>query len=92
MNTIFKSEKDKKEFLRLFREKTMSGAVSEDVAIEKIMRDFPHFFHQPTEADIVNLSRSELNAEIRQRAGTGVQSNRLADRIFNNVLPTTKTS
>jgi hypothetical protein len=77
--TIFKSEKDKKEFVRAFRKMTMSGAVSEDVAVEKLIRNNPHFFHQPTQDDIVKISRSSLNDAIRERAR---QSNRLFTDLF----------
>jgi hypothetical protein len=68
MNT-FNSEEHKKEFVLAFRKLTMSGAVSQDAAIEKLIRDNPHFFHQPTQDDIVKISHSEMNAEIRKRAG-----------------------
>ncbi len=77
--SIFKTEKDKKEFVAAFRKMTMSGAISGDVAIEKIIRDNPHFFHQPTENDLLQISHSLLNEEIRARAQ---QTNRLADDIF----------
>jgi hypothetical protein len=77
--SIFRTEKDKQEFVRLFRETTMSGAVSEDVAVEKLIRDNPRFFYQPTEADIAKISRSGLNDEIRRRAQ---QTNKLADGFF----------
>ncbi len=77
--TIFKSEKDKKEFVAAFRKMTMSGVVSQDVAIEKLIRDNPNYFHQPTEDDIAKISRSELNDEIRRRAQ---QTNKLADGFF----------
>jgi hypothetical protein len=87
--SIFTDEKNKKEFARIFREKTMSGSISDERAIEIIMRDFPHFFRVPTPDDIAKISRSELNGEIRSRARAGVQSNKLADRIF-NILPTDK--
>jgi hypothetical protein len=88
--SIFRTEKDKEEFVRAFRKMTMSGAINKDVAIEKLIRENPNYFHQPTPDDIVKISRSEMNAEIRQRARAGVQSNRLADGIFANVLPTDK--
>jgi phosphoenolpyruvate synthase/pyruvate phosphate dikinase len=88
--TIFKTEKDKKEFVAAFKKLTMSGAVSEDAAINKILRDYPHYFNQPTPDDIVKTSRAELNSEIRQRARAGLQSDKLADRIFANIQPTDK--
>ncbi len=78
------------EIRTIFRKLIASGVLDSDKAINKIMRDFPHYFHQPTADDIVKISRTALNAEIRQRARAGVQSNRLADRIFNNVPPTDK--
>jgi hypothetical protein len=88
--SIFTDEKNKKEFARIFREKTMSGSISDERAIEIIIRDNPHFFRVPTPDDIAKVSRSELNSEIRRRAGAGLQSSKLADRIFNNIPPTDK--
>jgi hypothetical protein len=88
--SIFTDEKNKKEFARIFREKTMSGSISDERAIEIIIRDNPHFFRVPTDGEIAKISRSELNDEIRARAGAGLQSNKLADRIFSNILPTDK--
>jgi hypothetical protein len=66
--TIFKSEKDKKEFVAAFRQMTMSGAINKDVAIEKLIRNNPHFFHQPTEAELKKISHSAMNDEMRARA------------------------
>jgi hypothetical protein len=86
--TIFKTEKDKKEFVAAFRKLTMSGAVTKDQAIEKLIRKNPNYFHQPTTADIVKISRSEMNSEIRRRARAGVQSNKLSI----DFQPTTKPS
>ncbi len=80
-----------KEVVRIFRKLIASGALDSDKAINKILRDYPHFFRVPTDGEIVKISRSELNDEIRQRARAGVQSNKLADRIFNNIQPTDKT-
>jgi hypothetical protein len=68
--------------VRIFRKLVASGVINRDAAIAKILRDFPQFFHQPTEADIAKISRSEMNAEIRSRARAGVQSNKLADDFF----------
>jgi hypothetical protein len=82
MNTIFKTDAHREEFLRAFKKLTMSGAVTKDAAIEKLIRDNPNYFHQPTADDIVKISRSELNGEIRQRARAGVQSNRATYDIF----------
>jgi hypothetical protein len=85
--SIFRTEKDKQEFVRLFRETTMSGAVSEDVAVEKLIRDNPHFFHQQTEDELKKSFNAAMNDEIRARAR---QSNTLGDGIFANVIPTDK--
>ncbi len=79
--TIIKDE-HRQEVVRIFRKLVASGVINRDAAITKILRDYPHFFHQPTEADIVKIARAEMNDEIRQRARAGVQSNRLADAIF----------
>ncbi len=79
--TIIKDE-HQQEVVRIFRKLIASGVINKDAAIAKITRDFPHFFHQPTEDDIAKISRDELNDSIRQRARAGVQSNKLADRIF----------
>jgi hypothetical protein len=79
--TIIKPE-HQQEVVRIFRKLVASGVINRDAAIVKILRDYPHFFHQPTEADIVKIARAEMNDEIRQRARAGVQSNRLADAIF----------
>ncbi len=67
--TVFKTEKDKKEFVAAFRKLTMSGAVSQDAAIERLIRNNPHFFRQPTADELKKISHSELNSEIRRRAG-----------------------
>ncbi len=88
--TVIKAE-CKEKVVSIFRKLTMSGVLDSDKAIAKILRDYPHYFILPTPEDIANLSRSELNGEIRSRAREGVQTNRIADRIFNNVLPTIKT-
>jgi hypothetical protein len=90
MNTIFKTGKDKKEFMRIFRKITMSGDINDDRAIEIIMRDNPHFFHQPTADELKKSFHAVMNDTIRERSRAGVQSNKLAGRIFNNVLPTDK--
>jgi len=76
--TIIKAEHEK-EVVRIFRKIVASGVINKDAAITKILRDFPHYFHQPTPNDIAKISRSELNSEIRRRAQ---QTNRLADDIF----------
>jgi biotin carboxylase len=85
--SIFNTEKDKKEFVAAFRKLTMSGVVSQDVAIEKLIRDNPHFFHQQTADEAKKSFHAAMNDEIRARAQ---QTNRLADGIFANVIPTDK--
>jgi hypothetical protein len=76
--TIFKTEKDKKEFVAAFRKMTMSGAINKDVAIAKLIRNNPHFFHQPTADELKKISHSEMNAAMR----AGVQSNKLSIDFF----------
>ncbi len=83
---IIKSENEK-EIVRIFRRLTASGVVNGDKAAEIIMRDYPHFFHQPTADELKKSSHAVMNDEIRSRAQ---QSNRLADDIFSNVRPTDK--
>jgi hypothetical protein len=77
--TVFKSEKDKKEFVAAFRKMTMSGAINKDVAIAKILRDFPHFFRIPDEDEVKRNFNDVLNAEIRSRAR---QTNKFTDSFF----------
>jgi hypothetical protein len=77
--SIFTDEKNKKEFARIFREKTMSGFLDKDKAIDLIIRDYPHLFYQPTEAELLQSSRTTLNAEIRSRA---LQTNKFTDSFF----------
>jgi hypothetical protein len=77
--SIFRTEKDKKEFVRLFREMTMSGVINEDVAVEKIIRNNQHLFHQQTAAEHTKSFNDAMNAAIRARAR---QSNRLSIDIF----------
>jgi hypothetical protein len=84
--TIIKPE-HQQEVVQIFRKLIASGAINKDAAITKILRDFPHYFHQPSEDDIAKVSRSELNDEMRRRAR---QSNRLSIDIFANVQPTDK--
>jgi hypothetical protein len=90
MNAIFKTDAHREEFVRAFKKLTMSGVVTKDAAIEKLIRNNPNYFHQQTPDDIVKMSRTSLNDEIRERARAGLQSNRLADRVFNSILPTDK--
>jgi hypothetical protein len=87
--TIIKPE-HQQEVVHIFRKLIASGALDSDKAITKILRDYPHYFVMPTPDDLAKFSRSELNSEIRQRARAGLQSDKLADRIFNNVPPTDK--
>jgi hypothetical protein len=77
--TIFKSEEDKKEFVAAFRKMTMSGAINKDVAIERLIRNNPHYFHQPSADELKKISHSAMNDEMRARAR---QSNRLSIDIF----------
>jgi lysophospholipase L1-like esterase len=83
---IIKSENEK-EIVRIFRKLTASGVVNGDKAAELIMRDYPHFFRVPTENEVKQTFNSVMNSELRARAQ---QTNRLADGIFTNVLPTNK--
>jgi uncharacterized membrane protein len=85
--SIFRAEKDKEEFVRLFRKMTMSGAVSEDVAVEKIIRDNRRLFRQPTADELKKNSHAAMNDAIRARAR---QSNKLTIDIFANAQPTDK--
>jgi hypothetical protein len=83
---IIKAE-NQKEVVQIFRKIVASGVINKDAAITKILRDYPHFFHQPTPDDIAKISRSELNDEIRRRAR---QPNKLTIDLFANVPPTDK--
>jgi hypothetical protein len=85
--SIFNTEKDKKEFVAAFRKMTMSGAVSQDAAVEKLIRDNPHYFHQPTADEAKKSFHAAMNDEMRARAR---QSNKLSIDIFANVLPNDK--
>jgi hypothetical protein len=87
--TIIKPE-HQKEVVLIFRKLVASGAINKDAAITKILRDYPNFFHQPTADDIAKISRSELNDEIRRRAG--VQSNKLSIDLFRGHTDKQKTS
>jgi hypothetical protein len=77
--SIFRTEKDKQEFVRLFREMTMSGAVSEDVAVEKLIRDNQRLFHQPTADELKKSFHAAMNDEMRSRA---LRTNKFADSFF----------
>jgi hypothetical protein len=87
--SIFRTEKDKKEFVAAFRKMTMSGAINDERAIEIIMRDNPHFFHQPTADEIKKSFHAAMNDEIRSRAQ---QTSRLANDIFRGPADKQKTS
>ncbi len=65
--TIIKSE-HQQEVVRIFRQLIASGVLDSDKAITKILRDYPHYFHQPTPDDIVKTARTSLNDEMRARA------------------------
>ncbi len=67
MNT-FKTEEHKKEFVAAFKKLTMSGAVSQDVAIARLIKNNPHFFHQPDEAETKKNFNAAMNQQIRSRA------------------------
>jgi hypothetical protein len=77
-----------KEIRTIFRKLIASGVLDSDKAITKIMRDFPHFFRQPSENEVKQTFNDVLNSEIRSRAR---QSNKLSIDIFSNVQPTDKT-
>jgi hypothetical protein len=85
---IIKAENEK-EIVRIFRKLTASGVLDSDKAITKIMRDYPNYFHQPTADEVKKSFHAVMNDEIRSRAR---QSNRLANDIFSNFLPTDKPS
>ncbi len=75
---IIKAENEK-EIVRIFRKITMSGVADGDKAAEIIMRDYPHFFREPTADELKKISHSAMNDEMRARAR---QSNRLSIDIF----------
>jgi hypothetical protein len=79
MNTIFKTDAHREEFVRAFKKLTMSGAVTKDRAIEKLIRSNPHYFREPTADELKKISHSTMNDEMRARAR---QSNRLSIDIF----------
>ncbi len=87
MNTIFKTDAHREEFLRAFKKLTMSGAINKDRAIEKLIRNNPNYFHQPSADELKKSFHAAMNDEMRARAR---QSNRLSIDIFANVLPTDK--
>jgi hypothetical protein len=76
---IFKSEKDKKEFVAAFKKMTMSGVVTKDRAIEKLIRNNPNYFDQPTADELKKISHSAMNDEMRARA---LRTNKFTDSFF----------
>jgi hypothetical protein len=78
---IIKPEYEK-EIRTIFRKLIASGVLDSDKAIAKILRDFPHYFREPTSDELKKNSHAAMNSEIRQRARAGVQSNKLADGFF----------
>jgi hypothetical protein len=84
---IIKSE-HAEEIRTIFRRLIASGVLDSDKAINKILRDYPHFFREPTADELKKISHSEMNDAMRARARAGLQSDKLADRIFNNIPPT----
>jgi len=79
MNTTFKTDAHREKFVRALKKMTMSGVVSRDVAIEKLIRDNPNYFHQPTADELKKISHSALNGEMRARA---LRTNIFADSFF----------
>jgi hypothetical protein len=77
--SIFKTEKDKEEFVRAFKKLTMSGAVTKDAAIAKLIRNNPNYFHQPSADELKKSFHAAMNSEMRARSR---QSNRLSIDIF----------
>lgn len=65
---IFKTDAHREEFLRAFKKLTMSGAVTRDAALEKLIRSNPHFFRVPDEDEVKRTFNDVLNSEIRSRA------------------------
>ena len=77
--SIFRTQRDKEEFVAAFRKMTMSGAVSQDAAIAKLIRNNPNYFHQPPADDIVKIAQPTMNDAIRAHAR---QSTTLSDDFF----------
>lgn len=75
----FKTDADRRDFLAALKKMTMSGAIAEDDAIEKLIRQNPDFFQQPTESELKANFNATMNAEIRSRARL---TNRIADFLF----------
>jgi hypothetical protein len=77
--SIFRTERDKKEFVRIFREKTMSGFLDKDKAIDLIIRDYPNLFRQPPTDELEKIAQPTMSDMIRAHAR---QSNGLSDDFF----------
>ena len=86
--SIFRTAKDRQEFVRALRKMTMSGAVSEDAAIEKLIRDNPHYIRRPTEDELKKSFHEAMNDAMRSRALQ--PTSRPTYDIFANVIPTDK--
>jgi hypothetical protein len=63
---IIKSEHEK-EIRTIFRKLIASGALDSDKAITKIMRDYPHYFREPTADELKKISHSAMNDQMRAR-------------------------
>jgi tRNA G37 N-methylase Trm5 len=85
---IIKAEHEE-EIRTIFRKLIASGVLDSDKAITKIMRDYPHFFREPTADEVKKISHSTMNEQIRSRSRSQ-QSNKPTYDIFANVLPTDK--
>ncbi len=79
-----------KEIRTIFRKLIASGVLDSDKAIEKIMRDYPHFFRLPDEDEVKQTFNDVLNSEIRRRALQ--PTSRLAAGIFRRPSDKQKTS
>jgi hypothetical protein len=75
---IIKAEHEE-EIRTIFRKLIASGSLDSDKAIEKIMRDYPHYFRVPDEDEVKRTFNDVLNSEIRARAR---QTNKFADSLF----------
>jgi hypothetical protein len=56
------------EIRTIFRKLIASGALDKDKAIAKIMRDYPHFFREPTADELKKSFHAAMNDEMRARA------------------------
>jgi hypothetical protein len=64
---IIKAEHEE-EIRTIFRKLIASGVLDSDKAITKIMRDYPHFFREPTADELKKISHSAMNDQMRARA------------------------